>query len=101
MSTKREAWHPPSFDRDGKGHPNTYTKADIRALQALAQGEAGEGDQKRALDWIINHACLTYDEPFRPGQTDVSAYLMGRRAAGMAIVKLLKLKPEILDKERD
>ena len=88
VSNKREAWHPPQ-----------YEKADIRAIQALAQGNAGEHEQKRALDWIVNSACGTYDEPFRPGSSDVVHYMLGRRSVGLAIVKLLKLKPEIFENE--
>ena len=85
---KREIWHPPQYDKD-----------DIRAIQALAQGKAGEGDQRRALDWIINTAAGTYDEPFRPAQSDVVHYMLGRRSVGLAVVKLTKLKPEVFDNE--
>lgn len=81
----RENWHPPSYD-----------KADVRAIQAIAQGNASEQEQRRALDWIVNTAAATYDEPFRPGKPDAVAYMLGRRSVGLAIVKLLKLKVEIL-----
>ena len=85
---KRESWHPPP-----------YEKADVRAIQALAQGSADEQTQRRALDWIINVAAATYDEPFRPGRSDAVAYMLGRRSVGLAIIKLMKLKPEIFDHE--
>jgi hypothetical protein len=85
-SPKREHWHPP-----------TYEKADIRAIQALARGDATESDQRRALDWIINVAAATYDEPFRPGQGDAVTYMLGRRSVGLALVKLMKIKPDLLD----
>jgi hypothetical protein len=85
---KREPWHPPPYEKD-----------DIRAVQALAQGVAGETEQKRALNWIVNTAAATYDEPFRPGSSDTVAYMLGRRSVGLAIVKLLKLKPEIFENE--
>lgn len=55
---------------------------------------ASEGEQKRALDWIINSAAATYDEPFRPGEPDVVSYVLGRRSVGLAIVKMLHLKPD-------
>jgi hypothetical protein len=80
----RQVWHPPDY-----GQP------DIRAIQALAQGTASEDEQKRALDWIINNAAATYDEPFRPGETDTVNYMLGRRSVGLAIVKLMKLKPKL------
>ena len=88
---KREIWHPPP-----------YEKPDVRAIQAIcACAEGGEAptqhDCKRALDWIVNVAASTYDEPFRPGQPDVRDYMLGRRSVGLAIVKLMKLKPEIFE----
>ena len=86
QTRNKEHWHPPP-----------YEKADIRAIQAVASGTAGEIEQKRALDWIVNVAAATYDEPFRPGQTDSVNYMLGRRSVGLAIVKLTKLKAEIMD----
>lgn len=83
---ERELWHPPP-----------YSKEDIRAIQAVAQGNASEAEQMRALDWIINTAAATYDEPFRPGHPDVRDYMLGRRSVGLAVVKLMKLKPEIIE----
>lgn len=91
----REVWHPP-----------LYEKADIRAIQAIVEYAAGTGNPpspsecKRALDWIINTAAATYDEPFLPGQPDVRDYMLGRRSVGLAIVKLMKLKPGIFDNEQ-
>lgn len=67
-------------------------------MQALATGQASDYDQKRALSWIINIACGTYDEPWRPSSPDLVNYMLGRRSVGLAIVKLLKLKAEILHK---
>ena len=87
---KRELWHPPD-----------YVKNDIRAIQSISAYASGEREEppspqdcERALDWIINRACGTYDEPFRPGDGDVVNYMLGRRSVGLAIVKLMKLKPE-------
>jgi hypothetical protein len=93
----REAWHPPQYDPERRkaGLAGSFDKEDIRALQALAQGIASEADQKRSLDWIIRTAAATYDEPFRPGSSDTVNYMLGRRSVGLAIVKLLSLKPEI------
>jgi hypothetical protein len=79
----REFWHPPAYDKE-----------DVRAVQALAQGTASETDQRRALNWIINVAASTYDEPFRPGVPDAVNYMLGRRSVGLAIVKLTKLRAE-------
>jgi len=99
---KREPWHPAE-----------YEPADIRAIQALAiyaksadvPPQPGEEpptltpiEARRALDWIVKKASATYDEPFRPGAPDTIAYLLGRRSVGLAIVKLISLKPEVMPK---
>ena len=106
--SQRKAWHPP-----------TYEKEDIRAIQSLASyarlaveawdvqtmGSPPEPpsafEVKRALDWIINNAAGTYDEPFEAGQPDVVHYLLGRRSVGLAIVKLMSLKVGIFDKDKE
>lgn len=100
---KREVWHP-AF----------YRQEDVRAIQTLAvyaQGaeipwEAGEEppvpsplDVKRALDWIIHSAAQTYDDPFVLGQADASHYVMGRQSVGRQIIKLMKLKANVFDKD--
>jgi hypothetical protein len=89
--SKRQRWHPPE-----------YEKEDIRAMQALAIYATGQGeppssqDVRRALDWIVYRAAGTYDEPFIAGQPDVKDYLLGRRSVGLAIIKLINLKPEVI-----
>lgn len=77
---------PPYFRAD-------YEDTDIRALKALAAGNANEAQQRRALDWIINTACMTYDVTFLPDVAGASDFMQGRRFAGQQIVKLLKLTP--------
>jgi len=84
----REIWHPPSYEME-----------DIRAVQAVATGNASASEQKRALDWIVNTAAQTYEEPFVPDQDDVRSYVLGRRSVGLAIVKLIRLKPELFRAE--
>lgn len=93
MSAK-EQWHPP-----------TYTDEDIIAIQSVAGYAAGrtetspsQGQCQRMLDWIINNAASTYDEPFRPDSQDTIAYMLGRRSVGLAIIKLMKLKQGLLTK---
>ena len=91
-TSRRERWHPPAYD-----------KQDVRAVHAIAAYAGGGGepptqqDCARALDWIVNTACATYDEPFRPNEPDANNYMLGRRSVGLAIVKLMKLKPELFD----
>lgn len=47
--------------------PAPYDEADTYAIKALAAGIANEGQQKRALKWVIETLCGTYDQPYRPG----------------------------------
>jgi hypothetical protein len=86
----KEYWHPPA-----------YEDLDVRAMQALAAGDASETEQQRALQWIIEQACAVYDEPFRPGDPSVVNYMLGRRSVGLAIIKLMKLSQEIFNDKRD
>jgi hypothetical protein len=75
-----EPWRPPSWQ-----------PADASALQALLRGAATPEQQKRALDWIVNAACATYDLSFRPDSERATAFAEGRRFVGLEIVKLTKL----------
>jgi len=101
--SKREVWHPAE-----------YVRADVRSIQALAdyaqlavvawdekeRGPAPEApspfEVKRALDWIINNACQTYDNGFAADDPNgrVAAFIDGRQSVGQQIVKLMKIKPD-------
>lgn len=74
--------------------PAAYDEYDIRAVQALASGVANDVQQKRALAWIINAACATYDLHYRPGSEGErdTTFALGRAFAGQQIVKMLKLQ---------
>jgi hypothetical protein len=72
--------------------PAEYELADISAVQALQRGDASADQQRRALAWIINSACRTYDFAYRPGANDRDTNLaLGRQFAGQQLVKLLHL----------
>lgn len=74
-------------------HPAPYEDADVYAIKALAAGKASEGQQQRALGWIINMLCGTYDMSFRPGPDGDrdTVFAEGKRYVGMQLVKLTKL----------
>ena len=80
-------------------HPYTWEPADAYALQALAKGIANEGQQKRAIDWIIRSAG-TYDATFYVGQHDASDFAQGSRHVGLQIVKLLNLPAAVIEKAK-
>lgn len=96
-------------------HPPDYEKADVRAIQSLALYAMGaerpwpEGEEppvptpldvKRALDWIVHRACATYESGFVADDPNgrIAAFMDGRQFAGMQIVKLMKLRPEVVSK---
>lgn len=70
--------------------PCDYTIEDVGAIQALMKGEAEPHQQKRALDWLINTVCITYDATFDHNQAEYS-HAEGRRYVGNTIIKMLKL----------
>lgn len=74
-------------------HPSAYDVPTIYALKALAAGTANEGQQKRAVEWLIYAAARTYDATFIPDSERESAYAEGRRAVGLELVKLINLPP--------
>ncbi len=78
--------------------PAAYELPDASAIQALQRGDATPEQQQRALKWIIENACGTYDMSYRPGEegrrdTD---FAEGKRFVGSQIVKLLKLNLSLL-----
>ena len=70
--------------------PAPFALADADAMRALGTGTADEAQQKRALKWIIEQACATYQWPYRDSarETDVA---LGRAFAGQQIVGLMKV----------
>lgn len=77
-------WKPPAFE-----------PADADAIQACARGTATPEQQKRAIDWVVMHACGTYDFAYRPGGPEGdrdTCIALGRQLVGQQIVKLMKLK---------
>ena len=74
--------------------PVDYELADAAAIQALQRGDADESQQKRALDWIVNKACGTYDQSYYPGADDGrrdTDFAEGRRFVGNTLVKMTRL----------
>ena len=82
-------------DRHAPWHPPIYEDADALAIQALSRGMATAVQQKKALDWILNYACATYDMAYRPGGAEGerdTTLALGRAFVGQQIVKLIKIK---------
>lgn len=88
----REAWTPPEWE-----------DADAYAIQRCIQGNADPADQRRAIDWIINAACGTYDLSFRPGvQGDRdTSFAEGRRFVGLQIIKMSKINYQRMNEMKE
>lgn len=73
--------------------PTPYEIEDVAALQALERGEADQMQQKRALNFIINTACGTYDNTIHLGSdgSRESDIAQGKRFVGLTLVKLIKI----------
>lgn len=83
---------------NGPWAPVDYETADAAAIQALDRGDATPEQQRRALKWLIEKACGTYDLSYRPGEdgrrdTD---FAEGKRFVGSQVVKMLKLNLSLL-----
>ncbi len=77
--------------------PAQFDANDATAMQALAAGTANDGQQKRALDWIIKDACGLPLWPYRESQRETDIAL-GRHFVGQQIVGLLHVNVSTLRK---
>lgn len=80
IDTKSAPWYPPA-----------YEPADINAIKGLVAGTASPEQQQRAIKWIIENACATYELSYRPTSDRDTSFAEGRRFVGLEIVKLLHL----------
>ena len=69
-----------------------YMEADVQALRALQRGSATEDQQKRAIGFIINTVCGTYDCASRRNERDTNLAL-GKQRAGQHLVYFLNDAP--------
>lgn len=89
MDAKLMPWYPPE-----------YELADISAIKGLIAGTASPEQQQRALKWIIESACATYELSFRPTSDRDTAFAEGRRFVGLQLVKALHLDLELLKRNK-
>lgn len=61
------------------------TLNEARALQAFSKGEATAEQQKVVFGWLLLKACRAGEEVLAAGQSDVTAYLAGRRSVSLQI----------------
>ena len=80
--------------RDKAWMPADYEVRDIECLQALAEGKAGEVEQKRALQWVIDRAAGDGELSFRSdddGGDRETAFAEGRRFVALQIKKMISM----------
>lgn len=84
--------------------PPSYNSKDVRAIQALYQGNANAEQQQHALKWIVEIAASTYDLAYRPGGEEgrrATDFALGRMFVGQQIVKLAKIKlSKLIEQEK-
>lgn len=73
--------------------PPAWEKPDAAAFQALARGDCSPDQQRRALKFLIENLCGTYDLSFRPDDR-ATVFAEGRRFVGLQVVKLLNINLE-------
>lgn len=95
MASKRiaDAPHPEPWK------PPPYELADAAAIQALIRGTADQGQQQRAIAFIVNTICGTYDMSYRPTSDRDTTFAEGKRFVGTRIVMLSKLNLSQLEKK--
>lgn len=77
---KAEPWKPPHYEIEDAG-----------AIQALLRGDAQAHQQQRALAYIIESLCGTYDMSYRPSGDRDTCFAEGKRFVGNQLVKLSKI----------
>lgn len=75
--------------------------ADVAAVQAIMAGTATPEQQMNGMRWVIETACMTYDETFHPESERASAFMQGRRFVGLKLVLMSKTSINALLKRQD
>ena len=75
-----EPWKPAEWDPE-----------DAHAVQAVMYGRASEDQQKRAMLFIVNQICGTYDLSYRPASDRDTVFAEGKRFVGLQLIKFAKL----------
>ena len=74
--------------------PAAYDRQVLYAFRALFDGKANEGQQKRAMKWLLFNACHIGDSSMHEIDR-VTAFREGQRSVGVQIARLRE--PEALE----
>ena len=72
----------------------TLTNHEKNAVKACWAGEATEGEQRVALNVVIDKLSRADFLPYQPGSFDETAFLNGRSFVGKAMRRILKSEQE-------
>ncbi len=86
----------PSLPKAEPWKPSHWEIPDAAALQAVHRGEATPEQQQRALQYVIETLCGTYDLAFRPASGRDTDFALGKVWVGQQIVKLLHINTHAL-----
>lgn len=81
--------------------PAVWSDKEAGAIQAMARGDADGPAQQRALKFIVETICRTYDLSYRAESERDSAFAEGKRFVGLQIVKLTKINIAALRKTKN
>lgn len=71
--------------------PADWEPEEAYAVQAVMHGRADEAQQKRAMRFIVERVCATYDLSYRPTSDRDTAFAEGKRHVGLQLVKFANL----------
>ncbi len=77
---KADPWKPPDYDIEDAG-----------AVQAVMYGRASEEQQRRAMKFIVERLCATYDLSYRSANPHDTSFAEGKRFVGLQLVKYANL----------
>ena len=83
--------------RPSSVQPARLRVADAGAIQALANGQADEAQQKHALTWILKKACMEGDWAYQESQRETDIAL-GRQFVAQQIVGAIAVNISALRK---
>lgn len=80
--------------------PIDYTIEEAAAVKAVMSGRASEDQQLRAMKFIVERLCGTYDLSFRSEKPYDTAFAEGKRMVGLQLIKFYSVNLDVLRGKR-
>ena len=78
-----------------------FDPADATAIQAIFDGRADEGQQRRGMRWLLESACGIHEMSYVPGDSRQTDFNEGKRFVGKQLAELLRTNvPELIERLR-